>query len=133
MNYRKILRKLLAVATLSALLVGNVPALADSLFASDLPVCCNTMYCPLHRGQSRNAGNDKNNCDAQGNPLPISSSMRACDSVPAPVVGTAPFVLVSPIIMLYPATTERVQIRASRFAPSNVSLPSTPPPRTLPS
>jgi len=60
-------------------------------------------------------------------------SMRACDNAPSPVVGTSPFVLLTPLIMRSPASAEPARVQALRFFPFNISIPLTPPPRTLPS
>ena len=131
MFLRQVTRKLAAVAALFALLVANVPALADSLSVSSLPACCNTVYCPLHRGQSHDFQKDKSNCDPMGNPVRNDSSMRACDTAPGPVVGTAPYVLPAPFAMLGPASSEPARIQASQFFPFVVNIPLTPPPRAL--
>lgn len=133
MRLREMMRKLLTVVALSALLVASVPALAELLSASDLPACCNTVYCPMHHRQAGNPQGDKSNCDAKGNPMGNDCSMRACDTAPNPVVGTTTFVLVAPFAVRYPPSAEPLQIQAARFFPFIVSIPLTPPPRTLPS
>ncbi len=126
-------RKLLTVVALFGLLAASTPALAESLTASDSLVCCKTAYCPVHHRQVHDMQKDKSNCDAQGKPAGSDCSMRACDPTPNPAVGTAPFTLAAPITILYEATTQPAQLSFYGFVPSVVSLPSTPPPRTLPS
>ncbi len=133
MRLKDIPRKLLTVVALFGLLAASTPALAESLTASDSLVCCKTAYCPVHHRQIRDIQKDKNNCDAQGKPAGSDCSMRACDPTPNPAVGTAPFTLAAPITILYEATTQPAQLSFYGFVPSVVSLPSTPPPRTLPS
>jgi hypothetical protein len=131
MRLREMARKIQAVAALIALLATGVPTLAESLSASTLPACCNTVYCPVHHRQVHELQKDKSNCDAQGNPVRNDCSMRACDTAPSPVVGTSPFVLVTPLAMRSPAGAEPAQIQAPRFFPFSISIPLTPPPRTL--
>ena len=126
-------RKLQAVAALCALLIGSVPALAESLSTSNLPVCCNTVYCPVHHRQVSEAQKGASNCDAQGNAMRINCSMRACDTASPVIVGTALYVLAAPFAMNAPASVEPALIQAPRFFPFIVSIPLTPPPRTLPS
>jgi hypothetical protein len=133
MTLREIARKLLAVAALFALLAASTPALAEALSASDSPTCCNTAYCPVHHRQGRDMQKDKSNCDAQGKTRGADCSMRACDPTPNQAVGTAPFTLAAPITIFYEATAQAVPLSLSGFVPFVVSLPSTPPPRILPS
>jgi hypothetical protein len=133
MNLRDIWRKLLAVAALLALLTASTPVLAESLSASDSPACCNTAYCPVHHRQSRDMQQDKSNCDTAGHPASSHCSMRACDAMPNQVVGTALFTLAAPITISYEATVQAAPLSLSGFVPFVVGLPSTPPPRTLPS
>jgi len=123
----------MAYAAMLGLLLAGTPALAESLSASGLPACCNSVYCPLHHhqaGQSQNAGA---NCNAQGTSKSNDCSMRACDATPSPALEIAPFALVAPPAINYQAGMERVPVPASRFISYTVSIPSTPPPRTLPS
>jgi hypothetical protein len=127
------LRKFLAILALSTLLLASLPALAESLSASELPACCNTVYCPLHHRQGGNLQQDKGNCDAQGHSAGNGYSMRACDTPPNPVAGTALFVLVAPVAIAYRAIAEPAPIHVSLSFPIHLNLPSTPPPRTLPS
>jgi hypothetical protein len=127
------LRKFLAILALSALLLATLPALEESLLASELPACCNTMYCPLHHRQTRDLQRDKSNCDAQSHSAGNDCSMRACDTPPNPAVGTALFVLVAPMAIPYRTNAEPAPIQISGFFPFHLNLPSTPPPRTLPS
>jgi hypothetical protein len=133
MSLRDNARKLLAVAALLALLTASTPALAESLSTVDALACCNTAYCPVHHRQGRDLQKDKSNCDAQGNPMRSNCSMRACDSTPNQAVGTAPFVLAAPVAIFFDETVQAAPLSLSRFFPFVVSLPTTPPPRTLPS
>jgi hypothetical protein len=133
MKLRQIARKLQAVAALFALLVTGVAGLAESLPVSDLPFCCNAVYCPVHPRQAHEFQKDKSKCDAQGHLAGNDCSMRACDTTPSPVVGTAPFVLVAPIALRSPASAEPARIQAPHFFSFIASIPLTPPPRTLPS
>ena len=133
MKLRQIARKFQAVMALFALLATSVAGLAESLAASDLPACCNAVYCPMHHRQAGYPQKDKSNCDTQGNPMGNDCSMRACDTAPDPVVGTTTFVLVAPLAVRYPASAEPLSIQAARFFPFIVSIPLPPPPRTLPS
>ena len=129
---RQMARKLQAVTALFALLIGSVPALAESLSTSNLPVCCNTVYCPVHHRQVSQAQKDASNCDAQGNAMRINCSMRACDTASPVIVGTALYVLAAPFAMRAPSSAEPALIQTPRFFPFIVSNPLTPPPRTLP-
>jgi hypothetical protein len=133
MNLSNISRKLLAVAALFALLTASMPALAESLSASDSPACCNTAYCPVHHRQGRDMQKDKTNCDTAGKPAQTDCSMRACDPAPNQALGTSPFVLIAPVAIVYEATVQAAPLSVSRFFPFVVSIPSTPPPRRLPS
>ena len=126
-------RKLQAVAALLAVLLASVPALAESLSTPNLPVCCNTVYCPVHHRQVSQAQKDASNCDAQGNPMRNDCSMRACDTASPVLVGTAVYVLTAPLAMRAPASAEPARIQAPRFFPFVVSIPLTPPPRKFPS
>ena len=133
MKLRRIARRLQAIAALFALLATSVGGLAESLAASNLPACCNTLYCPVHHRQAQELRKDRDKCGAQGHPSGNDCSMRACDATPSPVVGTAPFVLVAPLMMRSPASAEFARIQALQFPPFFASIPLTPPPRTLPS
>jgi hypothetical protein len=133
MRLKDISRKVMAVAALFALLVATTPALAESLFGSGSPACCNTSYCPVHHRQGRDMQKDKSNCDTAGNPTRTDCSMRACDATPNQAVGSAPFTLAAPVAIFYEATAQRASLSSSSFFPFVVSHPSTPPPRTLPS
>jgi hypothetical protein len=131
MRLRQIARKLLGVSALFALLVASIPALAESLSASNLPACCSNIYCPMRYHQ---AGSHQKNipiCGAQGNSSRSGYSMRACGNAPLPFVGTAPFVLMAPFGIRHQASAEPAQISRPEFFPFVVSIPSTPPPRTL--
>jgi hypothetical protein len=130
---RETVRKLAAIAALLAVLSPGVSALAETLSAADLPACCNTAYCPVHHRQARNFQKDKSNCDAIGIPGQNDCSMRACDAAPNSVVGTAAFVLVTPIALRGPAIAEAAPALASPFFPYVATIPLIPPPRTFPS
>jgi hypothetical protein len=133
MRLKDIPRKLLAVATLFALLAASTPALAESLSASDLAACCNTSYCPVHHRQSRDMQKDKSNCDAHRKSGAEGCSMRACDATPNQAVGSVPFTLAAPITIFYEVTAQPAPLSSSGFFPFMVSLPITPPPRIFPS
>jgi len=133
MEIRDMRRKFLAIVALFALLMASTPALADSLSVSGLPACCNSVYCPMHHRQVRDIQKDKHICDAMGNPARTGCSMQACDTTPNQAVGTAPFVLVAPVAIFYEATAQDAPLLPARFVPFTVNIPSTPPPRTLPS
>ena len=133
MKLRDISRKFVTVSVLVALLAASTPALAESLSPSDLPACCNTVYCPLHHRQRRDMQKDKSDCAAHGKTGAADCSMRACDHAPNQAVGTALFTLAVPIIISYEATVQAVPLSLSGFVPFVSSLPSTPPPRTFPS
>ena len=130
---RKIVRKLAAIAALLGLLLPGVSALAETLSAADLPACCDTAYCPVHHRQGRNLQKDKSNCDAVGIPGQNDCSMRACDAAPNKVVGTAAFVLVTPVALRGPAIAEATPALASQFFPFVATIPLILPPRTFPS
>jgi hypothetical protein len=129
---RKIVRKLAALAALLALLLPGVSALAETISAPDSLACCNTAYCPVHHRQRRNLQQDKNNCDAKGIPGQNDCSMRACDAAPNSIVGTAAFVLVTPVALRGPAIAEATPALASLFFSYVAAIPLTPPPRTFP-
>jgi hypothetical protein len=131
MNLRNMARKLLAATALLALVTASMPALAESLSASDSPACCNTSYCPVHHRQGRDIQKDRSNCDTAGKPALPDCSMRACDPAPNQAVGTAPFVLIAPAAIFYEATAQAAPLTLSLFFPFALSIPSTPPPRTL--
>jgi len=133
MELRQIARKVQAIAAVFAMLATSVAGLAESLPASGVPPCCNTIFCPLHQHQAHEQQKDRNICDSQGKSSGNDCSMRACDTMTAPVVGTAPFVLVAPLAKRNPAGSETAQVPAPQFFPLITSIPLTPPPRTLPS
>jgi hypothetical protein len=133
MKHGEIARKLQAIAALIALLLGGVPTLADSLSTPDLSSCCTTLYCPLHHRQAEDLQRDKSICDTQGHSAENDCSMRACDSAPNPAVGSALFVLAAPMSISYRPIAEPVLALDSEFFPFHLNLPTTPPPRTLPS
>lgn len=127
---RDALRKFAASAALLALLLSGVPALAEALSAADLPACCNTVYCPLHHRQMSDLQKDKSNCGAMDATAQQDCSMRACDAAPNPIVGTAVFVLVTPVALLGPSVAEAAPALASHFFPYVATIPLTLPPRT---
>jgi hypothetical protein len=126
-------RKCLAVAALLALLMASTPALADSLSVSELPACCNNAYCPMHHRQVHDTQKGRTICGAQDKAGQAGCSMCACDTTPNPAVGTVLFVLLAPITIFYEATAQDAPLLPARFFPFTVNIPSTPPPRTLPS
>ena len=130
---REAIRRLAAMAAIMALLLPGISALAETLSASGLPPCCNTVYCPVHHRQMSNLQKDKSNCDAMGSPGQNDCSMRACDAAPNPIVGTAAFVLVAPVALRGPAVAEAAPALASQFFPYVVTIPLTPPPLAFPS
>lgn len=125
-----IAKKFLGIAAMLALLTASTPALAEALTASNVPACCNTAMCPLHHHQSNNP-QDPSNC--AGKSQGAGSSMRACDPSPDQALGIAPYMLVAPITISREVAKQSAAISLSLFFPIVVSLPSTPPPRTLPS
>lgn len=125
---RKALSKLVAVVALLALLAPGVSTLAETLSAGDLPACCNTAYCPVHHRQTRDLQKDKATCGAMGQ---NSCSMRACDAPGTPVVGTAVFVLTTPVALRSPAFAESTPPLVTGNFVSVATIPPIPPPRTL--
>lgn len=130
---RETVHKLAAVAALLALLLPGVSAMAESFSATYSPACCNTAYCPVHHRQGRNLQKDKSNCNAMGIPGQNDCSMRACDAAPNPIVGSAAFVLVTPVALRGPAVADAAPALASQFFLYVAAIPLTPPPRTFPS
>jgi hypothetical protein len=124
-------RKFAAVAALLALLLPGFSTLAEELSAADLPACCGTTYCPVHHRQVRNLQKDKSNCDSMGSPGQNGCSMRACDAASNPIVGTAVFVLVTPMTLRGPAVAGVAPVLASQFFLYVTTFPLTPPPRTF--
>ena len=133
MKLWQVAKRFLIAASLFALLTASVPGLAESLSTSNLPACCNSVYCPMHHRQVRDLDQDKNNCGAQGQRDGNDCSMRACDTSPNIALGTAPFVLAAPVEISYLMNSEPAPIQISGFLPFHLNVPSTPPPRTLPS
>ena len=130
-HLRMWVRKLTAIVALFTLLLPGVSALADSLSASTLPACCNTSYCPLHHYDANSLQRDRKNCDSTGSPDRKDCSMRACDAVSKPIVGSALFILVTPMAFRGPSPTEVDFSFAFLAVPSVTSFPLTPPPRTF--
>lgn len=125
------MRKIAAAFALLALLFPAVSALAESLSAADLPSCCNTIYCPMRHRHMSDLQKDKTNCDAMASAGRMDCSMRACDAAPAPIVGTALFILVVPVALREPVVAGTAPALASRFFPYLVTIPLLPPPRTF--
>jgi hypothetical protein len=128
---QKIVCKLAAIAALLALLLPGVSALAEAISAADSLACCNTAYCPVHHRQGRNLQEDKSNCDATGMAGHNNCTMRACDSAANLIVGTALFVLVTPVALRGPAIAETAPVLSSLFVPYVATIPLIPPPRTF--
>jgi hypothetical protein len=126
------IRKGFAILTLFSLLLASLPALAESLSASGLPPCCNTVYCPLHHRQARDLERDKSLCGAAGQQSGNDCSMRACDAPSSAAVGAELYVLAAPVAIPLHFHGERAPIQASAFFLFHLNLPSTPPPRALP-
>ena len=129
---REAVRRLAAITALLALVLPGVSVLAESLSAADLPTCCNTIYCPVHHRQMSNLQKDKSNCDGIGMPRQNDCSMRACDAAPNPIVGIAPFVVVTPVALRRPVVAPAAVALAAQFFPFVATLPLTPPPRAFP-
>ena len=113
---QKIVRKLAAMAALLALLLPGVSAWAETISAADSLACCNAAYCPVHHRQARDLQKDKSNCDAKGMAGRNNCSMRACDAAPNTMVGTAAFVLVTPVALRGPAVADTAPALASVFS-----------------
>ncbi len=126
-----LVRKIAATVALLTLLLPGVSALAETLSASNFPACCNTSYCPLHHHDANSLQRDRKNCDTAGSPDRKDCSMRACDAVSNPIVGSALFVLVTPIAFRRPSPTEADFSFAFLAVPFVTSFPLTPPPRTF--
>ena len=123
-------RKRAAVVAILALLLPCISALAGTLAAADLPPCCDTGYCPVHHRQPKDLQKDKSHCDSSGMPGHNDCSMRACDAAPNPAVGSAVFVLVTPVALRGLAVVMATIIPVTQFAPFVTATPITPPPRT---
>src|SRR5215472_14392113 len=82
----RLFRKFVAVLALLALLLPVASTLAGTITTAGVPVCCNTNYCPLHHSSRSNPQKDGPNCPGKNVPGP-SSTIRACDSTPNPIVG----------------------------------------------
>jgi len=125
-----IAKKILGIAALIALLTASTPALAEALAGSNIPACCNTAMCPLHHHQDPSA---QGMSDCAGKSQGAGSSMRACDPSPDQALELAPYMPIAPITIFHEMAKQYAAISLSFFFPIVVSLPSTPPPRTLPS
>ena len=128
---REILRKFGAVAALLALVLPIVSTLAGTIAAADLTACCNTNYCPLHHNNRSNSNKDSPDCPGKSMPGQSTSTIRACDSAPNAIVGTALFVLVAPPALRAPAAVDTAVVFPFVSAVSFVSIPLTPPPRAV--
>jgi len=126
----RLFRKFVAVLALLALLLPVASTLAGTITTAGVPVCCNTNYCPLHHSSRSNPQKGGPNCPGKNVPGP-SSTIRACDSTPNPIVGTAAFVLATPVTLRAPVAIEAAYILPSHAVVSFVAIPSTPPPRTV--
>jgi hypothetical protein len=133
LKLREVARKFATVAALLALLLPGVSALAETLSATELPACCNTVYCPLHHRQKQSLEQDKSNCDSTRGRGNDGCSMRACDAPSRPVVGNSAFLLASPVALRGPAFAETAAAIAFEFSLHIPAIPLTPPPRTFPS
>lgn len=125
------LRKFAAIVALLALILPIVSTLAGTISAADLPVCCNTNYCPLHHNGRSDSHKDNPDCPGKNMPGQSSSSVRACDPAPNPIVGTALFVLVAPLVLRAPADDEAAYVVPSHSFASFLAIPLTPPPRVV--
>jgi hypothetical protein len=130
-NLRTWLRKFAATASLCALLLPVAFAVAGSLSASDLPPCCNTSYCPLHHRDTSSLQRDRKNCDTAGSPAKRDCSMRACDAVAHPAVGSALYLLVTPLTVLGLSPAECTFSFIFPSIPHLSPFPLTPPPRSF--
>jgi len=128
---RSFMRKFAAVLALLALLLPVVSTLAGTISAAGVPVCCNTNYCPLHRSSGNNSQKGAPDCPGKNMPGQSSSTVRACDSAPTAIVGTALFVLVTPTPLRAPVAVEAAYVPPSHCVASFVGMPLTPPPRTV--
>ena len=113
-----------------ALLTASTPALAEALAGPNTPACCNTSMCPLHHHQDHSA---QGMSDCAGKSQGAGSSMRACDPSPDQALELAPYMPIAPITIIREMAKQSAAISLSFFFPIVVNLPSTPPPRTLPS
>lgn len=119
------------MAGLLALLMPCASVLASALSAADVPVCCNTGYCPLHHRPDRDSQAGKTDCDTMRNSGLINSSMRACDPAPAAIASLGPLVLVAPVALRTPSAATGAPVFVSSFFPYFIAVPLSPPPRTL--
>jgi hypothetical protein len=128
-NLQRWLRKFAATAALFALLLPGLSALGKSLSASDLPPCCNASYCPLHHRDASSLQRDRKNCDTAGSPAGKDCSMRACDAVAHPAVGSALYLLVTPLAVRGLSPAECTFSFIFPAIPHVSPFPLTPPPR----
>ncbi|HLJ22966.1 MAG TPA: hypothetical protein VKT71_02585 [Candidatus Acidoferrales bacterium] len=129
-NVRKSLRKLAAMAGLLALLMPCVSVLAGTLSAAEVPICCNTAYCPLHHRPDPDSKTGKSDCDTMGNSGLTKSSLRACDPAQTAVASLGPVVLVGPVALRSPSAANGAPVFVSAFFPYFIAVPLSPPPRT---
>jgi hypothetical protein len=123
------IRRLLATIGLLTLVFSGFSTLAETLCAADVPVCCNTDYCPLHHSPSRKSGAAQTNCDAMRIPGQTDCSMRACDSVQNVAVRTTDFAPVATLDIHGPAVAEATSTSRIPLLPDVAAMPATPPPR----
>lgn len=123
------IRKLLATIGLLTLVFSGFSTLAETLCAADVPVCCNTDYCPLHHTPSRKSGAAHTNCDAMRIPGQTDCSMRACDSAQNVAVRSTDFAPVATLYVRGLAIAEAAPISRTPLLPHLTTLPATPPPR----
>jgi hypothetical protein len=125
----KVLHRIAAVAAILALLLPTFSVLTEIVSADNLPACCNTAYCPLHHRQMSDVQKDKSLCGAMGASGTQDCSMRACDSMASPLVGSALFVLITPIVLRAPTVAEATPTLAFQHFPFLTATPLTPPPQ----
>jgi hypothetical protein len=123
------IRRLLATIGLLTLVFSGFSTLAETLCAADVPVCCNTDYCPLHHSPSRKSGAAQTNCDAMRIPGQKDCSMRACDSAQNVAVRTTDFAPLATLDVYGPAVAEATPISQTPLLRYVVTMPATPPPR----
>jgi hypothetical protein len=123
------IRRLLAMIGLLTLVFSGFSTLAETLCAADVPMCCNTDYCPLHHSPSRKSGAAQTNCDAMRIPGQTDCSMRACDSLQTVTVRTTDFAPAATLDIRGPAIAQATPISLTPRLPYVATLPATPPPR----
>jgi hypothetical protein len=122
-------RKFVAGLTLLALVAATLPASDALLTAAQVLACCNTSLCPLHHRPATTPQKDQSNCNGQGQPGQIPSTMRACDTTANQAVETALFVLVAPPAIQMAAPLQAAIISIPENFHSVILSPASPPPR----